>query len=66
MKNYRCEFDPSKECPQKAGITIVGAGILACSSEAYMGCCKCRKQLEQASRLVKTCNEQADKLAKLN
>jgi hypothetical protein len=49
----KCEIDPNKECPQKAGIRIVGAGIVACSSKSYMACCKCRKQLKQASKLTK-------------
>lgn len=53
-KSLSCDHDPNKECPQKVGITITGAGIIGCSSKAYLGCCKCKKQLKQANNLLNT------------
>ena len=40
MTSTKCEKDETKDCPQKMAITVTGAGVVECSSEAYMKCCK--------------------------
>lgn len=47
IKSYSCEKDRDKVCSQKSSLEVYGAGQLACSSDAYMRCCKSQELMKQ-------------------
>ena len=54
VKSLKCEKDPGKLCPHKAGIQITETGVMKCSPSAYMGCCKCQELIKQMDKFEET------------
>ncbi len=59
--NLQCDIDKAKICPQKAGHSISGAGVIECSSQAYFDCCRCKEQFKQAHKCKRGKYEQTTK-----
>ena len=48
----KCDEDPTKICPHKSNIKVLDPGVLTCSSENLIKCCKSKKQIEALKRLT--------------